>query len=281
MPQEIEQTLNRLSRDGGLPERARIDGPLGRTMAALWQILHAVSKGRSDVANKASDTAARQAYVADVELQNAAKRDRGRSLRVLRQSRLGSAGVILLLFFAFAWFYRRALRARRAAEGLAAENRRLLAESQEEALTDPLTRLGNRRALIADLEESDRGAPGEQTLVALFDLDGFKHYNDTFGHPAGDAVLQLLGGRLADAVDRRGRAYRMGGDEFCVLAVVREDEADGLAAEAAAALSEKGVGFSIVCSYGVALMPKETVNPKRALSLADQRMYRHKHSAAA
>ena len=279
--QEIEQTLAELSRHRGLPERARIDAPLNRTMAALWQILHAVSKGRSDVANKASDTAARQAYVADTELQRAAKRDRAGSVRALRKSRLGSAGVILLLFFAFAWFYGRALRARRMAEELAVENRRLLAESQEEALTDALTGLGNRRALIGDLEEAQPAAPGEQIMVALFDLDGFKQYNDSFGHPAGDAVLHLLGGRLADAVERRGRAYRMGGDEFCVLASIPEGDAEQLAAEAAAALSERGAGVAIDCSFGFALMPRETLNPQRALSLADQRMYRHKHSAAA
>ena len=54
-------------------------------------------------------------------------------------------------------------------------------------------------------------------MLALFDLDGFKHYNDTFGHPAGDALLERLGGNLARLVAGRGRAYRMGGDEFCAL----------------------------------------------------------------
>jgi diguanylate cyclase (GGDEF)-like protein len=118
-------------------------------------------------------------------------------------------------------------------------------------------------------------------MVALFDLDGFKRYNDSFGHPAGDGVLGMLGERLADAVEARGRAYRMGGDEFCVVASVPEHEAQALAAHAAAALSEEGVGFTIHCSYGLALMPSETVNPQRALSLADKRMYERKHSAAA
>jgi len=65
------------------------------------------------------------------------------------------------------------------------------------------------------------------------------------------------------------------------MASVPKADAAALAADAAAALSEQGVGFSIVCSYGAALMPKATLNPKRALSLADQRTYRHKHSAAA
>ena len=51
----------------------------------------------------------------------------------------------------------------------------------------------------------------------MFDLDGFKAYNDTFGHPAGDALLARCGRRLAAAVDRHGSAYRIGGDEFCVI----------------------------------------------------------------
>ena len=51
----------------------------------------------------------------------------------------------------------------------------------------------------------------------LFDLDGFKTYNDTFGHPAGDALLAHLGAKLAAAVAPYGEAYRLGGDEFCAV----------------------------------------------------------------
>ena len=58
-------------------------------------------------------------------------------------------------------------------------------------------------------------------MLAIFDLDGFKTYNDTFGHPAGDALLARLGDNLADAVAGRAIAYRMGGDEFCVLSTGR------------------------------------------------------------
>ena len=57
----------------------------------------------------------------------------------------------------------------------------------------------------------------EATLV-LLDLDGFKIYNDTYGHPAGDALLARLGHRLAAATGDGVAAYRLGGDEFCVLA---------------------------------------------------------------
>src|SRR5207302_2163846 len=69
------------------------------------------------------------------------------------------------------------------------ENLRMLASSREEALTDALTGLGNRRALLNDLEFVLNGHDAERRtrLLVLFDLNGFKGYNDTFGHPAGDS----------------------------------------------------------------------------------------------
>ena len=57
-------------------------------------------------------------------------------------------------------------------------------------------------------------------VLLLFDLDGFKNYNDSYGHPAGDALLARLGSRLARATAADGVAYRIGGDEFCVLGAV-------------------------------------------------------------
>ena len=62
-------------------------------------------------------------------------------------------------------------------------------------------------------------------MLALFDLDGFKAYNDSFGHPAGDALLRAPRPQPHGRGRRRGRAYRMGGDEFCVLAVEPLDSA--------------------------------------------------------
>ncbi len=88
------------------------------------------------------------------------------------------------------------------------ENLRMLRISRSEALTDALTGLGNRRALALDLEDTldpDGEGHGSAAVLALFDLDGFKHYNDSFGHPSGDALLQRLGESLAVAVAGRGR----------------------------------------------------------------------------
>ncbi len=151
------------------------------------------------------------------------------------------------------------------------ENLRTLDASETEAATDALTGLGNRRSLLRDLDRlTDVAHPERPGLLALFDLDGFKHYNDTFGHPAGDALLARLGGALAGAVGNAGTAYRMGGDEFCLLA---PDYDETLLARARDALWAFGEGFDVRCSHGVVSLGGETTDAAEALRLADQRMY--------
>ena len=159
------------------------------------------------------------------------------------------------------------------------ENVLMLRASQEEAMTDALTGLGNRRALALDLEDLlPEHGPARPFVLALFDLDGFKHYNDTFGHPAGDALLIRLGANLAACLQDRGRAFRMGGDEFCVLIEPGLDDPAALVESAAAALSESGEGFNIGCSHGSVLLPEEATGHADALRIADQRMYASKHA---
>jgi diguanylate cyclase (GGDEF)-like protein len=155
------------------------------------------------------------------------------------------------------------------------ENAGMLTASRREALTDALTGLGNRRALTRDLERAAAGDRGPE-LLALFDLDGFKHYNDSYGHPAGDALLQRLGAKLSSHVRGIGTAYRMGGDEFCVLLPLRGD-GHAQAAAAAQALGERGDGFTITCSAGAVAVPEEAGEAGEALRIADQRMYANKN----
>ena len=164
---------------------------------------------------------------------------------------------------------------------LFSENLTLLAVSRRESHSDPVTGLGNRRRLMLDLEEAIPS--GERpALFALFDLDGFKAYNDSFGHPAGDALLCRLGQNLAAAVQPNGSAYRLGGDEFCVL-VPTEAGGDGVVAAGSAALSEAGEAFSIASSRGVRAAARGGRRAVDALRLADRRMYAQKrlrsHSA--
>jgi two-component system cell cycle response regulator len=155
--------------------------------------------------------------------------------------------------------------------------------SVRESRTDPLTGLPNRRALMGDLEHAITRAPevGALRLLALFDLDGFKLYNDTFGHPAGDALLERLGGRLESFTSSIGRAYRQGGDEFCLLAECTAAEVDAIIAGATAALSESGEGFVIGASQGSVLLPSEADSVRAAMQLADRRMYANKVSERA
>ena len=157
------------------------------------------------------------------------------------------------------------------------ENLRLLALTQQDARTDSLTGLPNRRALLADLDVRLEGASDEHPLtLVLFDLDGFKYYNDNFGHPAGDALLQRIGHSLAVRLGREGQGYRMGGDEFCALIERPLSELPAAIESAADALKEVGEGFVISCSYGTVVLPTEAQDIPGALRLADQRMYAQK-----
>ncbi len=151
----------------------------------------------------------------------------------------------------------------------------VLRRTTHEALTDPLTGLGNRRAFAAALGDRLDDHDPEPTVLALFDLDGFKSYNDNFGHAAGDALLQRLAAGLQAEIGGDGGLYRMGGDEFCALLPGGEDGAALLRASLEV-LSDHGDGFSISASLGSVRIPEETSDVEEALRLADQRMYAHK-----
>jgi diguanylate cyclase (GGDEF)-like protein len=154
-------------------------------------------------------------------------------------------------------------------------SRRVLHEA---AHTDALTGIRNRRQLIADLEAAcARARRGDRFAVILYDLDGFKGYNDSFGHLLGDALLRRLASKLRAAIGEGGTCYRLGGDEFCVVAPLGgEGRVDLVAAQGADALSEDGEGFSIRASYGAVVLPDEAREPTELLATADLRMYARK-----
>jgi two-component system, cell cycle response regulator len=126
------------------------------------------------------------------------------------------------------------------------------------------------------LEQALESAAEEPGILVLFDLNGFKSYNDTFGHPAGDALLAGLGRQLDAVAARTGRAYRMGGDEFCVLAKLGAEYPRG---------DDRGVGARTerprgrvldTCSHSWCCFPEDGLDSTTVLSLADQAMYRNK-----
>ena len=282
--QKVAAILVELRRSSPVPALARIPGPLRADYAALDEI-YAIGASGADYGQRADRLAGVSAQHMNgiaASLDEASREYDRRASAADSRATTGSAIAILLLAVAFAFLYRRASLARAVAERLARENARMAAASHEEARTDALTGLPNRRALIDDLDAQLANAGGKRSVVlALFDLDGFKQYNDTFGHPAGDALLARLGERLATAVDGIGNAYRMGGDEFCVLAPVEPARAETVVALAAAALTDTGDAFSIGCSHGMALVPSEAFSPVDALRIADQRMYEQKSTPLA
>ncbi|MEA2404806.1 MAG: hypothetical protein QOE08_1453 [Thermoleophilaceae bacterium] len=158
-----------------------------------------------------------------------------------------------------------------------ADHMRLLAVSRSEALTDALTGLGNRRRLMLDLEAQVAAATEDAPrAVMLFDLDGFKQYNDWHGHPAGDALLRRLGERLAGAMGSAARAYRLGGDEFCVLAVGDEFDARRVQSGAMEALADVEGGFAVGSSCGFVMVPRDAATSSAVLQTADERLYAEK-----
>ena len=219
--------------------------------------------------------------------------DAARAARAETQLRRGTVGAMLLLLVTFGYFYFRSVAAREVVERrarekeavlggketLLGEQEALLGVSRVEARTDALTNLANRRALASDLATAIAAPPESgELLLVMFDLDGFKQYNDSFGHAAGDALLQRLGGRLIAATEHSGSAYRIGGDEFCVLARTGPDAAEQLLDDTIAALQDSGDGWHIGCSQGAAWIPSEAATESQALKLADERMYANKAS---
>ena len=277
----VTQELAALQADSPPKELGGILGPLNTDYTALEQIYRMGAWGNGYgqdadlLATQAGRSLSRVMRILDAASRAYAQRAADAQTKVTD----GSIAAITLLLAAFAFFFLRSSAAQATAERLARENERLLAASQVEALTDALTGLANRRALVSDLTVlfgTDQESSSPPHLLGLFDLDGFKQFNDTFGHPAGDALLARLGHRLADAMAGRATVYRMGGDEFCVLMPSGQNDPFATADLAAKALSEASDGVVIECSYGTASIPAEAVTMEQALRLVDHRLYDRK-----
>jgi diguanylate cyclase (GGDEF)-like protein len=165
----------------------------------------------------------------------------------------------------------------RVERGVVAQQRAtMLAENadnlRDQASRDILTGLPNRRQLVADLAHViDQQQP---SVLVFFDLNGFKTYNDTFGHSQGDLLLARLGQKMA-AVVTKGAAYRLGGDEFCAL--LHDDQhLPASLAGLRAASREESDSFEVSSSYGLVRIPTEANSVTEALRTADARMYENK-----
>jgi two-component system, cell cycle response regulator len=87
------------------------------------------------------------------------------------------------------------------------------------ARVDPLTQVANRLRLDEDLEalQAQVSRYGRRATVAMCDLDGFKRYNDRYGHPAGDTALRRIAHAVRGSLRRADQVYRYGGEEFLVV----------------------------------------------------------------
>jgi diguanylate cyclase (GGDEF)-like protein len=169
-----------------------------------------------------------------------------------------------------------ALALQRAHRLLVVAGRRQAAQLQELADRDPLTGLANRRRLSEDLSRlAARVADDAPVQVMICDLDGFKNLNDTLGHDAGDELLVAFGRRLAAVAADAGQAYRLGGDEFCVLSRPGLDVAPSVRRAVAGADDPSD---PVRGSCGVALWPTEAATAREAMRLADARMYAAKRT---
>ena len=145
------------------------------------------------------------------------------------------------------------------------------------ARTDPLTGLGNRRAFNERLQQEIDAARTADTPVAvcLLDVDNFKAINDTYGHAAGDIVLNDVSARLR----RSGEAFRLGGDEFALVLPRCDAEQAALIAEAVVKRVRSGAYASIgllAASAGVAAYPEHATERAELERLADHALYSSK-----
>jgi diguanylate cyclase (GGDEF)-like protein len=156
------------------------------------------------------------------------------------------------------------------------------------ATTDALTRIASRRAFEAALRQAWSTCARAASPISLvcFDIDYFKRFNDTYGHPAGDRCLMRVAAAASGCVQRGGDLVaRLGGEEFALLLPASSAEGARVVAErvraAVAALAIPHAGSwaapHVTVSVGTAtLMPKERGTRTRLLELADTALYRAK-----
>jgi diguanylate cyclase (GGDEF)-like protein len=162
---------------------------------------------------------------------------------------------------------------------------RLISDSEEKALHDPLTGLPNRLLLLDRMKHLLEPKRGEDAKAAVFylDLDGFKDVNDSAGHAAGDAVLVGVARRLREFCRAEDTVARLGGDEF-VMVIPTDDRqlAEARAEAVLAALSSpyhyNGRPLVVGVSIGIALAPEHGLNVAALLHKADAALYAAKQS---
>ncbi|MBS3916732.1 MAG: diguanylate cyclase [Sulfuritalea sp.] len=162
--------------------------------------------------------------------------------------------------------------------------KQLEAQLIQMAERDPLTNLYNRRRFHEEIERiiADASRRGAHAGLLAVDLDGFKPINDEYGHQAGDEVLMKLAEEVGATVRRNEIFFRIGGDEFAVLAPdADEEEMIGLARRVGSKIADMRFEFAgqevrLTASLGIALYPKHAASSEEIIARADSAMYQAK-----
>ena len=165
------------------------------------------------------------------------------------------ATMMIAIFTNHREFVRRELTAQRLARRLA-QTARESHDNYRRATIDDLTGGLNRRAILQRLRHDLEHATGAYPWLALVDLDGFKHVNDTYGHAAGDAVLRMVAERIGAQAGVLAHG-RLGGDEFAILfdGAFDKNEVRATCRRLSTAVSRpipfNGTQLRVLCSIGV------------------------------
>ena len=163
------------------------------------------------------------------------------------------------------------------------ELRRAMFRMRDLALSDALTGLPNRPALLDALGQAIARQRRDQRpfTVLYIDLDGFKRINDLFGHTVGDAVLRAAAAIIRDNIRQEDCAARLGGDEFGVVLVGGADDIADPVAERIRTALEEGLaarGWPVTASIGSVTFVEPPADESVALAAADMQMYAAKHA---
>jgi diguanylate cyclase (GGDEF)-like protein len=158
------------------------------------------------------------------------------------------------------------------------ENSQLYARAEQRARVDELTGLFNRRHFEERIKEeiSRHGRYGNAFSIFLLDLDNFKTYNDIYGHPSGDTLLNHIAKVVRNSVRNADQAFRYGGDEFIVILPQTDmNEAHAVAERVRKRIARemKEREIAVTCSIGIASYPSDGVISGELVTVADTALY--------